>query len=170
MTREEFFNFIEQTKKMRMEESGSLNKKFEDGNKFVVIDLDTRHAEVLDELPEVINGQWIVVVSEADTEYYYGYEVIGFFDKSLTKIEYIPLGFWLIKEIDFHSGYGCVRVDVKSHHVELCAKLKNRFHHSMTETFGEKNHLELADFSKFLDALWIHEIQTRDVDYNFAQK
>jgi hypothetical protein len=146
MRREDFFKFIEETK---------MSSNYENENKFVVIDLDIRHAEVFDELPEVISGQWIVVLSKKEGSNIY--ETVGFFDKSLTRIDYIPLGFWLIKSIK------CGLV--------LRAELRNRFFHSVTDCFdGDDEHFGLMNFSKFLDALWIHEIQTRNIDYNFVKK
>ena len=98
ITKEQFITLIEVTK-------SSMDYDFLEKNQFVIIDKDMQHAKTETELPDKIIGQWIIVISTYRWKNLgytnYSYKTVGFYDKTFLKIDYIPFGFWLLKDIKF---------------------------------------------------------------------
>lgn len=98
ITKEQFITLIEVTK-------SSMEYDFLEKNQFVIIDIDMQHSKTYNELPDKIIGQWIIVISTYRWKNFgytnYSYKTVGFYDKTFLKIDYIPFGFWLLKDIEF---------------------------------------------------------------------
>lgn len=138
-----------------------MNCDFLDNNLFVVIDSDMKHANTYEELPENITGQWIIVIS---TERWknlgytnYSFKTIGFYDKTFVKIDYIPFGFWKLKDIKFRN--------LRQHFYNQFRPipvLVHRFNPELTsEGYNWIGDIQIKVFDKFLEQIWNYEIEKK---------
>jgi hypothetical protein len=159
MTREQFLTSIECTKE-------SMDYDFDSSNaeRFIIIDKDTLHCKTYTSLPDKILGQWIIVVS-LYTYQNWGYTnpgivLIGMYDLNFRRVDYIPFGFWLLKDIDFVTNsslwFSC------SNPIPV---LEHRFDKSLKADKEWDKFMGIMNFEGVLKEIWDFEIANRSLEF-----
>lgn len=154
ITKEQFLTVIEVTK-------SSMDYDFLDKNQFIIIDIDMQHSKTYNELPDKIIGQWIIVISTYRWKNFgytnYSYKTVGFYDKTFLKIDYIPFGFWLLKDIKFR----CLSSDFFNQYRPVPV-LEHRFNPELTsEDYEWEGNIYITSFNDFLKQIWDYEIEKK---------
>ena len=153
-----FITLIEVTK-------SSMEYDFLEKNQFVIIDIDMQHSKTYNELPDKIIGQWIIVISTYRWKNFgytnYSYKTVGFYDKTFLKIDYIPFGFWLLKDIEFWRFNSDIFNQYKPVPV-----LEHRFKSQLTsKDYNWKGDVSISNFDRFLKQIWDYEIEKKDLAF-----
>ena len=161
MNREQFFNFIEVQKE-------SMPADFTDDYLFVLIDLSQKKPLFCNQnsFPiKLTNYQWIICVCTYRWENAgytnYSHKLIGMYDKELQPIDYIPFGFWLLKDIKFSCGFG-------QFFNAYCPVpyMVSRFNSDLnSKDYKWPQTYTLTDMDKFLSDVWNFEKENRNVAF-----
>ena len=124
-----------------------------------------RYATFKNELPDKIIGQWIIVISTYRWKNFgytnYSYKTVGFYDKTFLKIDYIPFGFWLLKDIEFWRFNSDIFNQYKPVPV-----LEHRFKSQLTsKDYNWKGDVSISNFDRFLKQIWDYEIEKKDLAF-----
>ena len=91
----------------------------------------------------------------------YSYKTVGFYDKTFLKIDYIPFGFWLLKDIEFWRFNSDIFNQYKPVPV-----LEHRFKSQLTsKDYNWKGDVSISNFDRFLKQIWDYEIEKKDLAF-----